>query len=134
MTGRTVVVGFDGSAAAVRAAGWAVRRCTSEDRVVIVSVARDGERPDGLHASPAAAHRARQRLDTLMTGLAGREDGPVVDGVIAEGRVADVVLQTADALEADEIVLGAHLGAPFRPNVVDGVLRNAHRPVVVVPA
>ena len=56
---------------------------------------------------------------------------------IKHGRIAETVLQTADDIDADLIVMGTHshtaLGEFILGSVADKVMRMSRRPVLLVP-
>ena len=91
-------------------------------------------REDNMKASVRLAEKClsnfyneEQLKDTL--------DRPKI--VIEYGRVADTILQTADDIDADLIIMGTHshtaLGELILGSVADKVMRMSRRPILLVP-
>lgn len=138
-TPRRLVVAYDGSEASVRAARFSLRLVTDPPMEVWfvhattlpASVAEP--RPDEELASEMSA--ISQSLQALK-----RTANPRVCRVevwIREGSPADVVLEAADEVNADLIVVGTRGLRGARRlvlgSVSEAVVARSHRPVVVVP-
>lgn len=141
--GRTVVVGLDDSDSAWRAAAYAVGLARRQDALLVVVhvlPAHPTAMLAGLNWMLAAddlavAHQLRHRL---ATGLAGTLGLPSPRWEFHILRAADVVsglAETADALRADTVVIGASSGLHRRLFGSPGVrlVRTGRWPVIVVP-
>jgi nucleotide-binding universal stress UspA family protein len=88
---------------------------------------------DQVAASIREEHR---RLDEVVAEL--KADGLDARALLVQGSMAEKILEKADDVSADAIVIGSHgHGALFDllvGSVTDGVLRGATCPVLVVPA
>lgn len=76
--------------------------------------------------------RIQQYADTL------NEAGVVAEALLVPGETISKLLEEADQLDADTIVMGSHgHGALYEllvGSITDGILRKAKRPVTIVPA
>ena len=138
-SGRTVVVGYDGSQPARAALEYAARRAGSDGEVVAVYAYQPT--PDWL-----GAPQYQRALDASQTSgrevLASLEDEQPESGVrlttsLLEGPPARAIVAAADARDADEIVVGSRGFGRLRGvlgSVSHAVLHEADRPVVVIPA
>ena len=83
----------------------------------------------------AEIRRAKSRLERYQRLLA--ENGLESEALVVSGQIADKVLEKAEELDVDRIVLGSHgRGALYQMlvgSVCERVLRRAHCSVVVVP-
>jgi nucleotide-binding universal stress UspA family protein len=98
----------------------------------------------GLAAGPEevqhqVAHELERRhgqLEALADGL--REKGLAVDALLVPGPTVQTILEQAEKLEADIIVMGSHGRGKLFDLVVGsvsaGVIRKSPVPVLVVPA
>jgi nucleotide-binding universal stress UspA family protein len=95
-----------------------------------------------FHALPNPAlldPGARAAAHGALRWLVGRMDGGAVrtHALVEEGHPADVVLQTAERLSADLLVVGKHgrgaLARAFVGSTAEAVLRRARCPVLFVP-
>ncbi len=80
--------------------------------------------------------RQRHRLDALVRKMR-EEDGFTVTSHYIRGQTAEAILQEAEKVEADLIVVGSHqrrgLARALLGSVSSTVLRSAQRPVLVIP-
>jgi nucleotide-binding universal stress UspA family protein len=139
--GRTIVAGYDGSAPARAALLEAVREAGPAGRVVIVH-AYDYHpdwvgRPDYERVTAASRERGRALLDALI--LEGQDEllDVEIEHELAWRRPAAAILEAARSHDAARIVIGARGLGPFRAalgSVSANVIRDADRPVLVVPA
>ncbi len=87
-------------------------------------------------AIAGALHEERDELTALAEEA--RAAGADVAQLMVQGPTIEAVVQKADDLDADLIVMGSHgRGAVLRlllGSVSEGVLRRAGRPVLIVPA
>jgi nucleotide-binding universal stress UspA family protein len=138
----TVIVGYDGSPAARGAMTYAARRAARGGRVVAVHAVEPArEWLEGPHSHRAAAgHRAEGRellrsLELLRSAHGERSDRD--ETVQVEGPPARAIVAAATERDADEIVIGSRGFGRLRGalgSVSHAVLREADRPVVVIPA
>lgn len=143
----SILVGYDGSDASVRALGRAAADArAAHTRLLVLAVlelpldprdprnfgtAGDGRPPDGPFPDPpeitAVLEDARSRLE---------DAGVAADYLWAPGEPARLILEVARERDAAAIVLGHHhhtlLGRLFGTDVAADVERQADRPVVVV--
>jgi nucleotide-binding universal stress UspA family protein len=84
----------------------------------------------------AADEAQRSKIDQLRKELG--EAGLKVTVHEPTGAIADEILNQADTLDADLIVMGAHVhGAMYHllvGSVTEGVLKRTSRPVLLVPS
>jgi nucleotide-binding universal stress UspA family protein len=121
----------------------AVARAFSAQLVLLHVAAPD---PDfvGFDAGPqtvrdARAHQLREEHRGLQDRAAElRDEGIDAEASLVPGPTVDTILERAEHLNADLVVLGSHgHGAVYRAlagSVSEGVLRRAKCPVLVVPA
>lgn len=93
--------------------------------------------PETVRSNVASGLRQVHRdLQELADDLRGR--GIEAHAVCVQGSTVDVILERAQRMAADLIVLGSHgHGALYRAlmgSVSEGVLRGASCPVLIVPA
>jgi nucleotide-binding universal stress UspA family protein len=133
----TVVVGYDGSAAARVALDYAGERACHGGRIVVVH---------GFHPAPdwLGAPYYQRALDArqaegreLLGSLDARYPHTEVVTSLLEGPPARAIVAAADARDADEIVIGSRGFGRLRGvlgSVSHALLHEADRPVVVIPA
>jgi nucleotide-binding universal stress UspA family protein len=138
---RTVVVGYDGSAPSRAALEAAIAEAGPAGRVVIVHAYEYHPdwmgRPDYEHVTAASRERGRALLDALI--LEGPDELLDVDvsHELAWRPPAQAILEAARSYDAARIVVGARGLGPLRAalgSVSAAVIRDADRPVLVVPA
>lgn len=92
---------------------------------------------DMLAADDALRARALETLTKKAKALAD-EWGIPVDARVADGAPAAMITEAADDLKAQLIVMTTHGAGGFAPgwlgSVADGVIRQSHRPVLVLPS
>jgi len=135
---RTIVVGYDGSAAARAAVEHAIDRAKPEGRLVLV------------HAYEVPAdHIGASYSNVMLEGSAGYAAG-VLDALEADcerlstveherdvltGSPAVAIIRAAEVREADEIIIGSRGLGRFRSvlgSVAHDVIHQAHCPVTVI--
>ena len=86
-------------------------------------------------ASTYKTQRAGEQLEGLAIEL--RKDGIRTDALLVQGDVAAMILQEADRLHIDAILMGTHARAatsgPYVSSVTRQVLHRAARPVILIP-
>ncbi|MDH4029424.1 MAG: universal stress protein [Chromatiales bacterium] len=94
-----------------------------------------GERQD--RDETAAENREEHRL-VREAAQSMRDAGIDAVGIMLQGPPAKVILEEADKLDADLIVMGSHgFGAVFKlllGSVSSAVMKKSGRPVLIVPA
>ena len=132
----TVVVGYDGSDPARAAFSYAARRA-SEGGSVIAVHAFDSLAWLG-HLSYEQAHETQEEHGRqLLESLRATQSEVEIETSLLEGPAVGVIVATAAALDADEIVVGSRgLGAVrgLLGSVSYAVLHETDRVVVVIPA
>ncbi len=136
-TQNAIVVGVDGSSNAGIAAAWAVelgRRLGAPVEAVAVWTEVPPPYLDGVneHVAEMNAHVADIMAQTL--------DADGLDGVnvtAVQGPIAEVLLNTADKMEASLLVVGTRGLGPLSGLLLGSISRRllftTHRPLVVVP-
>lgn len=136
--GSRVVLGYDRTRAARAALAEAARRVSPDGTLVVVYASRS---PDALvdaagYEDVVGAHdRCVQQIrqDVAETDLGDA----TVEVRLARNPVAEALVGTGQALEADEIIIGhrrrSRIGALIGHRVSRSVLRLSDRPVVMVP-
>ena len=122
------------------ARNWA-RRLSAE--LILIHVAEPDPDFIGYGAGPesvrlAVAHkftRAHQQLEAMAVDL--RKDGLDATALLVQGATADMILQEAERLHIDAILMGTHARGPlhemFVGSVSKQVLFKAARPVILIP-
>ncbi|MDI2124797.1 universal stress protein [Yinghuangia seranimata] len=131
----SVLVGFDGSAGAQRALGWAIeaaRRAGAPLRLLMAVPVGNGSHQDRYHEVLAAA---QEIVGLAVAEVRLGEPWLRVDGTVRRGRPADVLIRAAR--DADLVVVGRRrrheVMDPRLGSVSTDVCAHAHCPVVVVP-
>ncbi len=109
---RRIIVAWDGSAQAARAANDALPFLRSAEAVEIVSVGTEAEIREGVPGAEFAPHLARHGVNVSVNDL------PVGDSV------ADTLRAQAGLFRADMIVMGAYRHSPTREYFFGGVTRS----------
>jgi nucleotide-binding universal stress UspA family protein len=130
---RTLVLGTDGSPDATAAVAFAARLARdTHARLVVVHAAGllDAQRSPGDHAS------LRAELEGGWID-ACRDAGITADTVLRDGHPVQVLLDVANEVDADIIVVGARGGGGFPQQLLGStstqLAQHSHRPVLVVP-
>lgn len=138
-TGRTVVVGFDGSPASRAALGFAAGRAGEGGTVVVVhSFALPPDflgMPESDELLVKRQAHGRAVLDTISLEGSELVDVDYVTELIG-GPAAEAIVAVAKARDADEIVVGSRGFGRLRATLGSTsheVLHLADRPVVVIP-
>lgn len=139
-TARRLVVGYDASPGSERALGWAVQRAGATGQVVVVNGAR--RQTDRL-ALPTARTGASARVTRAeaVVEVPFLERDDLFEGVACESQVrdaspADALMQAAEELGADAIVVGTRHQGRLRAttgSVCADLLQHSACPIVIVP-
>lgn len=138
-TGRScLVLGYDGSEAARRAAHWALGELSGDGRLVVVHSGRPLHAPPSPLSSPGErTERSQAILDELL--LEGEDSLFDVDIVteISEEDPVTALLEAARRHGAQAIVVGSEHRSRLRHTlgtVTSQLLRTSPVPVIAVPA
>ncbi len=113
--GRRIIVAWDGSAQAARAANDALPFLRAAEAVEIVSVGDEAEIHEGVPGAEFAPHLARHGVTVSVNDLP-RSEG-----------IADTLRSQAGLFRADMIVMGAYRHSRTREFLVGGVTRSLLR-------
>lgn len=134
---RPVVVGVDGSPAAVAALRWAAGDAKAHGRPLTVVYAPDPAVYYGYPIAPMADLEAAVEangesiLDEALAQVFGDKHPPGVTRVVCQGSPAQVLIDVAE--DASMLVVGARGHGHFlMGSVSDRCVHHAHCPVVVV--
>lgn len=145
MPTKTILVPTDFSASAAAALAWAGEIARALDARIVLLYVVDFEVqwvPAGPAVVPtpvpaAVVRGARERAQTALDALAAKTPG-VRRTVVRTGHTRDEILETADRLGAELIVMGTHsrtgVGHLFVGSVTEYVVRHAKIPVTTVRA
>ncbi|WP_367326380.1 universal stress protein [Streptomyces sp. HUAS ZL42] len=131
-----VIVGVDGSAESLAAAGWAAREALRRDRKLRLVHAADSSPRPGHEASASAVqrHLARRALRQAEEYIREVSPGTRLEDEQIEGPATPALLRAAE--QADLLVLGSRGLSGFTGFLVGsvalGVVAKATRPVVLV--
>ena len=118
------LVGTDSVHATAAICDYLEGRATSDDAVTVVAAVDE----------TTTRQDAREALNVAPVRLATVGD---VETDVREGAPADRLLEVAEAVDADELVVGSRSGRPDATaalgSTARAVLEDAARPVVVVP-
>jgi nucleotide-binding universal stress UspA family protein len=135
---RTIVVGYDGSSEAQAALAAATARAGKGGTVVAVYASEPAS--DWLDTAyyARALEMRRQRAATVFEELPTLDlaDDVTVEAELVDGSVPEALAEVAKLRDAEEIAVGSRRLGWFRGavgSVSRRVLREADRPVVVVP-
>ena len=136
----TVVAAVDFSPASLRAAATGLEMLNGSGTLYLVHVDEPVEVfPDGL-ALPDPDYYPGQLLKLLRKNASdlSAPSGVVVESVVLSGRPTRAIAEFCDRVGADLLVAGTH-GLPrvarfLLGSVSTGLVRNIHKPVLVVPA
>ena|SRR6185312_3034944 len=105
-------------------------------RLVIVHVVRDEHVPGVVNEAWNELVAARAELDQLRDQVDGPDLKLGTETHLRRGRVASEILDAADEISCDLIVMGSHgrsaLGRVVFGSVAEAVLRKATCPVIIV--
>ena len=141
-----VLIATDGSQTSIDAAQRAVDLFDRPYHVTLLTVLTTlpGENVDDLDFRPSPEQQARE-WETIMdeatrqiTRTAAIISSKHIDALVEAGDVASTISRAAREVDADVVVLGAHmhnaLRHTFRRSVAEHVVHNAPCMVLVVPA
>lgn len=145
---RTILVPLDGSALAERAlpiacdiarrTGGAVHVVRAHVPIAVVAAAPEGAifSQDLLAADDALRVRAQEYVDAVAARFSAQW-GLKVSASAEDGSPAGFIIDAADRIGADLVVMTTHGAGGFTPDwlgsVADSVIRHSHRPVLALP-
>jgi nucleotide-binding universal stress UspA family protein len=115
-SGRRIILAWDGSASAARAAGDALPFLRAAEAVEVVSLTGEKELPDAVTGADLAPHLARHGIAVSVQCVAARD-----------GDVAQTLRDAADLFRADLIVMGGFVHSRLREMVLGGVTQSLLR-------
>lgn len=131
-----ILVATDFTESAARALDVAFELATLSHGAVSVLHTYTAGRGDAADLPPTSLADAHRRLDALLRQRAG--EGPKLTGSVREGNPAAVIVDVAEELGADMIVMGTHARSSTTHRVLgsvaEAVIRTANVPVVTVRA
>ena len=135
----TIVVGYDGSAAAEAALARGIERTGASGRLCVVHAWIPPRILRGSTAYGVYSAWSYERAELELEGLA--EQHPELASVDWQARViagspANVLAEVATEIGADEIIVGSHGAGRARAllgSVAHGVIHEAACPVTVIP-
>jgi nucleotide-binding universal stress UspA family protein len=113
---RRIILAWDGSAKAARAAGDALPFMRAAEAVEVISVTGEKDLRDTIPAVDIAPHLARHGAQVTVHSVAA-----------ANGNVADALRDAAERFEADMIVMGGFVHSRLREMVLGGVTQSLLR-------
>jgi nucleotide-binding universal stress UspA family protein len=136
---RTIVVGYDGSPAALAAVDHAIDRAGPDGRLVVVHAYLTPTDHIGASYYTAMVEDASQFATDLLDGL--EQDCQRLATIeherdLAVGSAATAIVRAAETHEAAEIVIGSRGVGRVRAvvgSVAHDVIHRAHCPVTVIP-
>lgn len=127
-TGKTILVGLDGSLSAWRAQDWAAEEAHRTGSHVVLAHAGDGS-----PAKSGDGSFGRELLADALARLIDNDYDLEVRTVLREGNPADLLLELADDAQLVVLGRGHHRARALRlGSVADKVLAHAPGPVVIV--
>lgn len=110
---RRIMLAWDGSARAARAAGDALPFMRAAEAVDVVSVTGEKDLPDTILGTDIAPHLARHGVNVTVHNLPMRG-----------GTVADALREAAERFGADMIVMGGFVHSRLREMLLGGVTQS----------
>lgn len=132
----TYLVGLDGSEHAREALSWARAVATADERIVVLH-ASDVPVMTGYEVGPTVdPTEAEAASREFVAGVVGEVDDPRLDGRIIEGSAGRAIVEAAEAIGPDVVVVVGH-GGSGKASLLLGstahhVIHHTHNPVVVV--
>jgi nucleotide-binding universal stress UspA family protein len=115
-SGRRIILAWDGSASAARAASEALPFLRAAEAVEVVSVTGEKDLPDTITGADIAPHLARHGVVATVQSVAARN-----------GDVAQTLRDAAELFGADMIVMGGFVHSRLREMVFGGVTQSLLR-------
>ena len=133
---KRILVGFDGSEGAEKALNKAMTLIDSEGELFILAVTPSGS--DRMFLDEETSKNLKKKasflIDSLVSDLG--EHGFSIKGLVMEGDAPSVIIDVANRLDVDLIVLGtkgfSKIGRFLIGGVANKVIQYANKPVMVV--
>lgn len=135
---RVLVLGYDRTDSARRAAKWAARELQPDGKLVIVHATRPLHAPPSALTTAEERHRsARALIDELL--LEGEDEllDVELEAEISDADPVSALLNAAERYRASAIVIGSERHSPLHKaigTVVTELLDRSPLPVIAVPA
>ena len=139
---KRIVIATDGSASALAAVAFGLKLAREQGAAVFFAYAAPGYEVLPAHAFGMSGARQRDASEADHEPLdraAAAAESAGVDATteVLGGDPANEIVAYADSLDADVIVVGSrghgNIAGAFLGSVSQGILREARRPVLVVP-
>jgi nucleotide-binding universal stress UspA family protein len=136
---RTIVVGYDGSPAALAAVETAIDRAGPDGHLVVVHAYLTPTDYTGASYYTAMVEDASQYAMKVLEDLERECEGLVMishERDVAVGSAAAAIVRAAETHDAAEIVIGSRGVGRIRAllgSVAHDVIHRAHCPVIVIP-
>jgi len=135
---RKILVGFDGSEGAEQALSRAIMLIDEYGELFLLAVVPTPDESDDSFVDADAYKNLRKRAETLISDAIsdiGTHDFKAT-GIVEEGNVAAIIIDVANKLQVDLIVLGgkgaSEIGRYPIGSVAHKVVQYAAKPVMVV--
>ena len=133
---KKILVGYDGSQGSERALNRALSIIDEGGELILLAVVPCREKKSFLdgNAYELAKEKAGKLIEDRIS-LIVRED-ITVRGMVKEGDVAEKIIEVANVLDCDLILLGRGGQSEINPSqvgsVAEKVIMHAHKPVMIV--
>ena len=133
---KKILVGFDGSDGAKRALDKAMSLINEQGELVILAVVHSPS--DKSFVDDEAYKKLKEKAERLVSNTIndlGEKDFKII-GLVEEGDAAVKIIDTANSLNCELIVLGdkgtSEIGRYLLGSVANKVVQYAHKPVMIV--
>ncbi|MEM0466327.1 MAG: universal stress protein [Candidatus Thermoplasmatota archaeon] len=133
---KRILVGFDGSEGSENALNKAMMLISEDGEIVLLAVVPTPS--DTNFVDPKTTELLRKKAQALIDAVIkdiGEHDFTVT-GMVVEGDIAGKIIDVANMLHCDLIVLGSkgtsELGTYLLGSIANKVVQYAHKPVMVV--
>jgi nucleotide-binding universal stress UspA family protein len=132
----TYLVGLDAAEHAADALAWA-RAVAGPDEGIVVLHAKDLPIVTGYEgAATVEPDDTEAMARRFVSGVVGEQDDPRLDGRLLDGPAGRALVETAETLEGDVVIVVGHGGSGkaslLRGSTAHHVVHHSHHPVVVV--
>jgi nucleotide-binding universal stress UspA family protein len=133
---RRILVGFDGSEGSENALNKAMMLVNEHGEIILIAVV---PLPSQSNLMDTATHemmlqKAQNLINSVITDIGVHDYG--IRGIIEEGDIAGTIIDVANELNCEMIILGSkgtsELGNYPIGSVANKVVQYAHKPVMVV--
>ena len=133
---KKILVGFDGSEGSMEAIQRALNIINEDGELVLLAVVPSPE--DKLFVDPEIYKEFRKKAEKLIDDVKEnlKSNSVSVNGIVEEGDAAVKIIDVANRLSCDLIVLGSRgtseIGRYLLGSVANKVVQYAHKPVMLV--